>query len=91
MKAERIQGGMGRIPGWALSEDGHSISRCYRFPSFRAAIAFVAFVAEVAEALQHHPDVDIRYDRVLLRSTTHDAGGLTDKDFELAARIDQRG
>lgn len=90
MKAERIQSQLARCVGWTLEETGDSIHRVYRFPTFRAAIAFVAFVAELAEAADHHPDIDIRYDKVVLRLSTHSAGRLTEKDFDLAARIDQR-
>jgi 4a-hydroxytetrahydrobiopterin dehydratase len=52
---------------------------------------FVNAVAEQAEAAQHHPDIDIRYNKVRLRLATHDAGGLTAKDFELAANVSKLG
>lgn len=76
-------------PGW--DRDGDQISRTYALASFRAALAFVAYVGEVAEALQHHPDIDVRYNQVTLAVSTHDAGGLTAKDFELAHQVDGRG
>lgn len=62
--------------------------RTFTFSDFLAAIRFVNAVAEVAEAADHHPDIDIRYNKVTLALTTHDSGGLTEKDFALAAQAD---
>lgn len=90
MKAERVQERMSEVPGWEKVEGEDAIRRLYRFPNFRASVAFVGYVAELAEAADHHPDIDIRYSKVTLTLTTHDAGGLTDKDFDLARRIDGR-
>jgi 4a-hydroxytetrahydrobiopterin dehydratase len=56
---------------------------------FKEAMAFVNQVADVAEELNHHPDIDIRWNTVTLRAWTHTAGGITEKDRELAARVDQ--
>ena len=61
------------------------LERELEFPSFPAAIAFVGRLAEVAEAENHHPDIDIRYRKVTVRWWTHTAGGITDRDRELAA------
>jgi len=74
------------VPGW--QREGDWLRRAYKFDTFPAAIAFVNRVAEVAEALDHHPDITIEYTKVTLRVSTHDAGGLTANDFELATRID---
>lgn len=74
------------IPQWAV--DGDSIVRTFRFPDFVRAVGFVTMVAVVAEKAFHHPDVDIRWNRVTLRLSTHDEGGLTAKDVELATVID---
>ena len=74
------------LPGW--DRTGMEIERFYRFESFPAAISFVNRVADLAEKADHHPDIDIRYDRVRLRLSTHSEGGLTRRDFELAAQID---
>ena len=79
---------LGRTPGWERA--GGEITRTYRFRDFREALAFVNRVGELAEQAGHHPDIDIRYDTVTLGLTTHDAGGLTAKDFELARSIDAR-
>jgi 4a-hydroxytetrahydrobiopterin dehydratase len=74
------------VPGWERA--GDEIRRTYRFADFRAALAFVNRVGELAERAAQHPDIDIRYSAVTLALTTHDAGGLSDKDFELARSID---
>jgi 4a-hydroxytetrahydrobiopterin dehydratase len=70
--------------GWE-ERDG-ALEREFELPSFAEAIAFVTRVAEAAEAANHHPDLDVRYRRVLVRWTTHSTGGVTDRDRELAAR-----
>ena len=70
------------------SQIGDSIQRTYRFDDFLGAMNFVKNVAELAETQQHHPDILIRYNKVTLTTTTHDAGGLTEKDFELARATD---
>ena len=66
-----------------------ALEKEFELESFPAAIAFVDRLAEVAEAENHHPDIDIRYRRVRVRWSTHSAGGVTDKDRELAARTDE--
>ena len=63
-----------------------ALQQTFELPSFSDAIAFVNKVAELAEAENHHPDISISYKRVTLRWTTHSAGGITDRDRELAAR-----
>jgi 4a-hydroxytetrahydrobiopterin dehydratase len=74
------------VPGWDRS--GNALSRTYRFRDFREAVAFVDRVADVAERASHHPDIAIRYNVVTLTLSTHDAGGITDRDFSLATAID---
>jgi 4a-hydroxytetrahydrobiopterin dehydratase len=81
-----VAAGLARLPGWARV--GRAIARTYRFDDFRGSLAFVNRVAQLAERQQHHPDVDIRYNQVTLSIWTHDAGGLTERDFGLAAAID---
>jgi 4a-hydroxytetrahydrobiopterin dehydratase len=66
-----------------------ALVREFEFPSFADAIGFVDRVAEAADAADHHPDIDIRYRRVLVRWTTHSAGGITERDRELAARTSE--
>jgi len=77
---------LARLPRWARS--GDEIVRTYELPSFRATIGLVDRIADAAEAANHHPDLDIRYSKLRVALTTHDQGGLTDKDFALAAQID---
>lgn len=86
LSADAVREGLEKLPGWEL--DGDTIARTYEHADFRVAMAFVAYVAEIAENLQHHPDIDIRYNQVRLAVTTHDAGGLTGKDLELARAVD---
>lgn len=73
------------LSGW--ERRGDEIRRTFVFPDFKASLAFVNRVGELAEAMDHHPDIDIRYSRVTLALTTHDAGGLTARDFDLAAKV----
>lgn len=90
LKLERIHNKVKRYRGWTFDEESTALVRSYEFPSFPAAIRFVQYVAELAELAQHHPDIDIRYSTVKLALCTHDAGGITDKDFSLIDQIDQR-
>ena len=75
-----------QTPGWERA--GPEITRTYRFKDFREALAFVNRVGALAERAGHHPDIDLRYSAVTLALTSHDAGGLSGKDFELARAID---
>ena len=90
MKAERIQSKSNKAPGWKTIKKNTAITRTFTLPNFRSALAFVQYVGELAEAANHHPDIDIRYNKVTLVLSTHDAGGLTAKDFDLAKAIDSR-
>lgn len=74
------------VPDW--TRDGGSIRREYRFKGFGAAFGFMTRAALAAERLNHHPDWSNTYNRVAVRLTTHDKGGLTTLDFELAQRMD---
>jgi 4a-hydroxytetrahydrobiopterin dehydratase len=74
------------LSGWTI--DGERLRKRYELDSFAAAIAFVNRVAGLADAADHHPDILIEYRHVTLTLTTHDAGGLSERDFALAARID---
>jgi 4a-hydroxytetrahydrobiopterin dehydratase len=74
------------LTGWEI--DGDRLRKRYAFDSFALAVAFVNRVAGLAEAADHHPDILIEYRHVTLTLTTHDSGGLTARDFSLAARID---
>ena len=72
---------------WSSVEDKH-IQKTYHFDTFVEALAFVNAVGEIAEAVQHHPDLYIHYNKVVVELSTHDAGGLTQKDFDVAMKID---
>jgi 4a-hydroxytetrahydrobiopterin dehydratase len=76
-------------PDWTLA--GESIQRTYFFKNFIEAMAFVNKTAQAAEASQHHPDLLIRYNKVTVTLSTHDAGGISHKDFELAEKLDAMG
>lgn len=83
---DEIRTELARLPEW--SETGEAIQRTYRFKDFVASMGFVTRVAEEAERGQHHPDILIRFNKVTLTLSTHDAGGITMKDFGLAAKAD---
>ena len=76
------------MEGWEKSKDGKKISKEYKFKDFIGAINFVERVAETAELAGHHPDIHIFYNKVLLELSTHSIGGLSEKDFDLAKKID---
>lgn len=75
------------VPEWQVEEG--MLVRVFEFKDFVVAMAFVNLVAEAAEAAWHHPDIDIRWNKVRLALCTHSEGGLTVKDFELAREIDR--
>ena len=87
LTAQEIATRLGALPEWRIEEG--VLTRTFTFKDFLAALAFVNRVGERAEAAGHHPDIDIRYNRVRLGLVTHDAGGLTAKDFELATVVDR--
>jgi 4a-hydroxytetrahydrobiopterin dehydratase len=84
---DEVQDGLTRLPGWA--REGDEIVKEYELETFPAAIGFVGRVADLAEAADHHPDIDIRWRKVRLALSTHDSGGLTQKDLDLASEIEQ--
>ena len=75
------------LSGW--SRAGETITKTFAFAGFPDAVAFVTRVVEPAERLEHHPDLDLRYNRVIVALSTHDQGGLTEFDFTLAAEIEK--
>jgi 4a-hydroxytetrahydrobiopterin dehydratase len=75
------------MPGWVLRDN--ALRTRYTFASFADAIAFVTRLAFDAEAADHHPDLFVSYRRVMVTWTTHDAGGVTEKDFAGAAQSDR--
>ena len=82
-----IQRELGSLPGWARRSD--TLTKTYRFRTFPDAITFITRVAEIAETAEHHPDLDIRYNKVTCHLSTHSAGGITEKDVSLAGAIEK--
>ena len=85
LSAHEIHTRLKNLSGWQ-TEAGELV-RTFQFPDFRASLRFVNAVGELAEKAGHHPDIDIRYNKVRLALVTHDAGGITAKDFELAEAV----
>jgi 4a-hydroxytetrahydrobiopterin dehydratase len=81
-----IESFLDRNPNWSRNES--ALTSEFTAPSFLAAIDFVNAVAVIAEELDHHPDIDIRWNKVSFALSTHSAGGITSLDFELATAID---
>jgi 4a-hydroxytetrahydrobiopterin dehydratase len=86
---EMVQESLRSLPRWKL--EGKEIVRRYEFRDFAAAMVFVNQVAEQAEKAGHHPDIDIRYNKVRLALVSHDKGGLTKRDMAMAETIDSVG
>ena len=87
LTAKQIEAALPAIPQWRRK--AQVITRTYEFKDFPAAIRFVNALARVAEKAWHHPDIDIRWNKVTLVLTTHDEGWLTKKDFALAEKFDR--
>ena len=85
LSPEIVQEKLRSLPHWGL--EGKEIVRRFEFPDFVRAMAFVNQVAETAEKAGHHPDIDIRYNKVRLGLVSHDKGGLTERDMKMAQAI----
>ncbi len=85
LNQEQIEAALGELTDWGF--EGEALTRTFRFADFVHSVGFVEHLAEVAEERQHHPDIDIRYNKVTLRLSTHSAGGVTQRDVELAEAI----
>ena len=86
LSEDEIQEHLAKLPGWQVEDI--TLGKTYRFPSFAKSMEFVNQLAQMAESVQHHPDIDIRYDKVTIGLTTHDSGGVTANDVEMAATAD---
>jgi 4a-hydroxytetrahydrobiopterin dehydratase len=86
LSPKAITAALRRVPRW--KKRGRVISRTFQFKDFVGSMKFVNAVAKAAERACHHPDIDIRWNEVTLALTTHDSGGLTEKDFDSAKRFD---
>ncbi|SPE30035.1 putative pterin-4-alpha-carbinolamine dehydratase [Candidatus Sulfotelmatomonas gaucii] len=84
LSLEEARARLAGLPGWQI--EAGELVRTFQFKDFVAALHFVNQVGEAAEAAGHHPDIDIRYNRVRIALVTHDAGGITAKDFDVAAK-----
>jgi 4a-hydroxytetrahydrobiopterin dehydratase len=85
LSQEQIGAALGELGDWGFTDE--ALVRTIRFADFVHAIDFVDHLAEIAEAQRHHPDIDIRYNKVTLRLSSHDAGGVTMRDVQLAEAI----
>ena len=81
-----IQTALTELPNWAITNG--MLTKTFEMPSFADAIALVTGAAELAETQGHHPDMDIRYNKVSFALVTHDQGGITEKDVQLARDIE---
>jgi 4a-hydroxytetrahydrobiopterin dehydratase len=84
-----IQRALASLPGW--SRRGDTLTKTYTFEKFADGISFVDRVAKIADEMDHHPDIDIRYTKISMSLSTHDAGGITQSDLMLAERIEGLG
>jgi 4a-hydroxytetrahydrobiopterin dehydratase len=87
LTAAQIKSALVTVPDW--KNTGVTIACTFTFKDFPTAIWFVNAVAKLAEKAGHHPDIDIRWNKVTLTLTTHSEGGLTEEDFKLARQVDQ--
>jgi len=85
LNQEQVEAALAELSDWGYQDE--ALVRTFRFADFVHAVDFVERLAEVAEERQHHPDIDIRYNKVTLRLTSHDAGGVTSRDVALAEAI----
>jgi len=84
---QKIEKGLAKLNGW--KRDRNALTKEFALSSFTGAAKFIAKIAPIANRMDHHPDLQLyRYKRVRIMLTTHDAGGITQKDFDLAAKID---
>ena len=84
----RVRELLPEIPGWELVEDGHALSKTFKFDDYYRTIAFVNALAFIANREDHHPDLSVHYDRCVVRYSSHDVGGLSENDFICAAKAD---
>jgi 4a-hydroxytetrahydrobiopterin dehydratase len=89
LNPQEIKERLAALPGWQI--EGGELVKTFAFANFVQALHFVNRVGEAAEKAGHHPDIDIRYNRVRLALITHDAGGLTEKDSQLASQANTLG
>ena len=81
-----LDAGLAALPGWSLDEGGQALVREFRFPDYHHTMAFVNALAYIAHREDHHPDLGVHYNRVEVRYSTHDVGGLSENDLVCAAK-----
>lgn len=87
LTAKQVSLNLKGVPNW--SKRAKTIRRTFQFEGFLNALSFVNRIAKKAQRINHHPDIDIRFNKVTLKLTTHDEGGLSKKDFSLARQCDK--
>jgi 4a-hydroxytetrahydrobiopterin dehydratase len=87
LTTEQVSLQLKEVPDW--TKRGQTIGRTFKFEGFMTSVDFVRRIAKQALKINHHPDIDIRFDKVTLTLTTHDEGGITEKDFLLAQKCDE--
>jgi 4a-hydroxytetrahydrobiopterin dehydratase len=87
LSPEQIQEKLPTLTGWDV--EGNTLRKDFEFSDFASAMIFVNRMAEAAEEANHHPDIDIRYSKVIVRLTSHDSGGITARDVKMAGTINQ--
>jgi len=87
LSAAEIEAAKPALQGWSVDAQGSNLSRTFTFKTFAEAFGFMAQVALLAEKAEHHPDWSNNYNKVEITLSTHDAGGLTQKDVDLAGKI----
>ena len=88
LSVSEVQDALAALSGWALSDDGKTISKDFAFKNFHRTMAFVNAIAWIANREDHHPDMEVGYAHCLVRYTTHDVGGLSRNDFICAAKVE---
>lgn len=83
----QIEARLSALPGWEVIDDRSALRRTVELPTVRAALAFLTYVLEIAETMDHWPGIQLQDNTITLTLTTHTAGGLTERDFELAAKV----
>jgi 4a-hydroxytetrahydrobiopterin dehydratase len=89
LDAARVRELLTLLPGWQAAEDGKSISRAFRFGNFYETLGFVNAIGWMANRQDHHPDLEVGYNRCAVHWSTHDVGGLSMNDFICAARVEE--
>ena len=89
LPTETVSNALSRqLPDWTLTNDANAITRTFRFPDYYHTMAFVNALAHIAHREDHHPDLSVHYDRVVVQFSTHDVGGLSENDLLCAFKTD---